>query len=305
VRRAALLLVLVALSGCTHAGAPPLLGGTPTPTDATPGSDPRFPPLRFGGTVLDALSGQALDDATVILDLAATAPCRNEGILWQQSNVPTTGLDGRFGPHVAERPRTNDFAYFLHVTAPGYAENVTFIGPAEAQGDLGNLTIVLHPDRSVSGTAPPGTVVALDAPGFPRLAAADANGTFEIDHARVLPASFVADLDEPYLDTLAAPANLTLAAPAGNATGWPLQGTVRGPGGAALVADVVARNHNGTLIGAARSSDDGLFTMWVPRTPGDITLQARTADGHYGASLPTTLNGAPATRFGLVARALC
>src|SRR5581483_12517296 len=58
--------------------------------------------------------------------------------------------------------------------------NVTFIGPAEARGDLGNLTVVLHPSAAVEGTAPPGTVVALDAPGHPQLAAADANGTFRI-----------------------------------------------------------------------------------------------------------------------------
>jgi hypothetical protein len=304
VRLLALVLVLVALSGCTlgGSGGPPLLGGTPTATP-TPGIDPRFPALHFGGRVVDALSGASIDDAEVHLDLAAKVPCRREGLLWQQYAVPTTHFEGRFGPYAAQRPRTDDFAYFLHVAAPGYAENTTFIGPQEARGDLGNLTVVLHPAAAVEGRAPPGTVVALDAPGFPRLAAADENGTFRIADARVLPASFVADLDMPATDVVAAPANLSF--PDANATGWRLQGTVRGPSGAALAADVVARNASGALVGAARSGDDGLFTMSVTPRPADLTLQAWTEDGRFFGALAASVNGPPATRFALVARTQC
>jgi hypothetical protein len=265
--------------------------------------DPRFPPLHFGGQVVDALSGAPVNDAEVHLDLAAKVPCRREGLLWQQYAVPASGFEGRFGPFEAQRPRTDDFAYFLHVNAPGYTENATFIGPAEARGDLGNLTVVLHPRAAVQGTAPPGTVVALDAPGFPRVAAADENGTFRIDAARVLPASFVADLDVPATDVVAAPANLTYHA--GNATGWRLQGTVRAANGAVLQASVVARNGTGALVGAARSGDDGLFTMSLAPAPADLTLQAWTEDGRYLGTLAASLNGPPATRFAIVARAQC
>ncbi|GEM_PF-6226832 len=301
-RRAALLLVLVALSGCTLGGDHPIVGGS-TPVSTTPGDDPHFPPLHFGGTVVDALSGAPVTDAEAHLDLAAVVPCRNEGLLWQQDALPSGGFEGRFGPAEAPRPRTDDFAYFLHVNAPGYAENVTFIGPAEARGDLGNLTVVLHPSAAVEGTAPPGTVVALDAPGHPQLAAADANGTFRIAPARVLPASFVAALDVPYVDVVAAPANLTLAE--GNATGWRVQGSVHAQSGAALAADVVARNATGALVGAARTADDGSFTLHVAPTPADLTLQAWTEDGRYAGVAPLPVNGAPATRFPIVARAQC
>jgi hypothetical protein len=303
VRAAALLLVALALGGCTGGGGGgPFVGGpgsiTPPPTD-----DPRFPPLHFGGVVVDALGGSPVRDAEVHLDLAAQVPCRQEGIVWQQAAINVTSFLGSFGPYEAQRPRTDDFAYFLHVNAPGYAENVTFIGPAEARGDLGNLTVVLHPDAAVEGAAPPGTVVALDAPGFPRLAAADANGAFAIPHARVLPASFVADVDMPVVARVAAPANLTIRA--ANATGWRVQGTVHASSGAALPADVVARDANGTLVGAARAADDGLFTMSLAPAPADLTLQAWTEDGHFAGSLAVSLDGPPATRFALVARPQC
>lgn len=299
-------LVGILASGCTlpgtgSDGGSPIVGGLPTPS--TPGEDPRFPPLRFAGRVVDALSGDGLDDAEIALDLAATQPCQREGIVWKQSPIAMLGLEGRFGPFQIARPRTNDFAFFLHVSAPGYAENVTYVGPAEAQRDLGNLTVVLHPDRAITGTAPPGTVVALDGPRFPRLAAADQNGTFVIPHARVLEAAFVADTDDPLLDVVAAPANLTI--PASEGAGWRLQGSLRGPGGAPLSADLVVRNATGVLVGAGRSNDDGIWSLAVPRVVGDYQLQARTPDGHWGAASPVNLTGQPATRFALVARALC
>lgn len=303
-RPLALLLAALALSGCTWGGGGghPILGGTPT-TPTVPTDDPRFPPLHFGGVVVDALSGSPIEDAQAHLDLAALAPCRHEGLLWEQYALPAGGFEGRFGPSEAPRPRTDDFAYFLHVKAPGYAENVTFIGPAEARGDLGNMTVVLHPDAAVEGAAPPGTVIALDAPGFPQVTAADANGTFRLHPARVLPASFVAGLDVPYTDLVAAPANLTIIA--GNATGWKVQGSVRSASGAALVADVVARNSTGALVGVARTADDGTFTLAVAPAPADLSLQAWTGDGRYVGVLPVSLNGPPATRFPMVAQPQC
>ena len=300
-RLVAVLLVVLALSGCTGADRPLVpTGGSPTLSTPTP--DPRFPPLHFGGQVVDALSGAPVQDADVHLDLAAMQPCRREGIVWNQDAIPR-GIDGRFGPFEAQRPRTDDFAYYLHVAAPGYAENVTFVGPAEAQRDLGNLTIVLHPDAAIEGRAPPGTVLALDAPGAPRLTVADANGTFRFAHARVLPAWLVAALEAPQTVDSAAPDDLTFEAT--NASGWRLQGVVKAPSGASLVADLVARNASGALVSAARSSDDGLFTLPLAAHPDKLSLEARTADGRYLAILPVTVDGPPATRLNVLTRAQC
>ena len=297
--RALALLLALALGGCLGFGDPdePLLPDTErlpmTPT-------PAGPPLVFGGTLVDARTGAPLTNATVRIDLAQVQPCSRQGIGWTSWDAPVDGA--RFGPIEIARPRSDDVAFFLHARAPGYAENATMIGPAEARGDIRNLTLVMHPDAAIAGRAPPGTLVALDAPVFPRLALADAEGVFRFPSARVVEATLVADTPHPHRAVVAAPAELDIVD--NGSRGWTLEGLVKGPSGAPLAADVVAFNGT-TLVGVARSGESGTFSMPLPPEPMGVRVVARTADARYGATLVRDLDGPPALRETLLARALC
>lgn len=296
-RVAAVLLVALLVAGCT--GGPGDGGGLvtgPTPTEPAHTG----PPLRFGGRLVDAATGEALLNATVRLDLAQTQPCMRQGVGWRSWDIPVS--NGTFGPLEVPRPRSDDVAFFLHAYAEGHAENATFIGPAQARGDIGNLTVRLHPEASVSGRAPPGTLVALDAPPFPRVTLADANGTWAFPHARAAKAWLVAAVDVPLRALVRPPAEMDVAPSV--ARGWTLEGAVKSPTGAPLAADVVA--WNGTALwSVARSSDAGSFTMPLPPEPSELRVEARTLDGHYGGVLVLDLKGPPALRETLLTRALC
>lgn len=290
-------LVLLLLAGCVGNGDEPLVPSRNGPSGPP---EPIGPPLRFGGTLVDALSGAALANATVRIDLAQVQPCARQGIGWSSWEVPYQ--EGRFGPFEVPRPRSDDVAFFVHALAPGYSENATMIGPAEARGDLANLTLVMHADHAVRGRAPPGTLLALDAPGFPRLALADANGTFSLEHARVVPSWLVADTPTPHREIVAAPAEVEV--PANATRGWRLEGTVKSPSGAPLAADIVA--YNGTmLVGVARSSATGAFALPLAPEPMRVSIVARTPEGHLGATLALDIAGPPALRQTLLAKALC
>lgn len=296
-RVAALVIAALLLAGCFRdAGddAGPVSPSAPT----GPGSS--GPPLRFGGRLVDAATGEALAAATVRLDLAQTLPCMRQGVGWRSWEIPVA--NGTFGPLEVPRPRSDDVAFFLHAYADGHSENATFIGPTEARGDIGNLTVRLHPDASVSGRAPPGTLLALDAPGFPRVAVADANGTFRFAHARVADAAFVGAVDVPLRTTVRAPAEVDVAP--SEARGWTLEGAVRSPTGAPLAADVVAWNGT-TLWSVARASDAGAFAMPLPPEPAQLRIEARTADGHHGGVLTLDVRGPPALKETILARELC
>ena len=302
-RRAPLLLAVLlapALAGCWHADdpEPPLPTTTPTdPTQPTPG-----PRLVFGGVVRDALTGEPLADATVRLDVAQTRPCRREGIVWNAYDLPV-GSDGRYGPFDLPPPATNEIAFFLHVSAPGRTANATFIGPAEARAGIRDMTILLHPEAAFVGTAPPGTLVALDAPGFPRLALADANGTFSFPGARAVEAAWAAATEPPVQGRVTPPADLTLAPPE-NATAWRLEGTLRDPNGAPVAGDVVARE-GGVLVSVARAGPSGVFVLPLAARAQDVHLEARTQDGSLGGVLTVPVQGPPASRFNVLMRALC
>ena len=289
-------LVALALAGC----------GTPTDGDggffgSTPAPPtPLGPPLRFGGTVVDAVTGEPLADATVRLDLSQALPCGRQGVGW--SSWDAGGDEGRFGPVEVARPRSDDVAFFLHARAPGYAPNATFIGPAQARTDIGNLTVRLHPDVSVNGTAPPGTLVALDAPVFPRVALASDNGTFAFPQARAVPALLVAGTDVPFRALVRPPAEVEV--PRVETRGWTLEGTVKGPTGAPLAADVVAWNGT-SLVGVARASESGAFTLALAPEPATLRIEARTSDNQFGGVLAYTVNGRPALRETVLAKALC
>lgn len=294
-RAAAILLVALLLTGCARdAEEPP----TPRPTSGEP--PPSGPPLRFGGRVLDALTGEPLPGASARLDLSQVLPCARQGIGWRSWDLEAH--DGRFGPLEVPRPRSDDVAFFLHVSAPGYAENATHIGPQQARGDLGNMTVLLHPDASVRGAAPPGTLVALDAPPFPRIAVTDANGTFEFPRARGVDAALVAATAIPTRLTVRAPTELDI--PPSDAKGWTLEGAVRSPEGAPVAADVVA--WNGTQPwSVARASSAGAFSMPLPPEPATLRIEARTPDARLGGVLQLDVRGPPALRETIILRALC
>lgn len=294
-------LLLGALSGCVlpwdgdPGDAPPDItqptGGPPPPVG---------PPLRFGGTLVDAVSGALLADATVRVDLSQALPCGNQGIGWSSWHPPAA--NGTWGPLEVPRPRSDDVAFFVHAMAEGYTTNDTFIGAAQARGDIRNMTLVLHPRAAVEGVAPPGTLVALDAPPFPRVAHANASGAFRFPGARVVDASLVAATDDPHREVVAAPANVTV--PQAQARGWLLEGIVKGPTGAGIAADVVA--WNGTrLWSVARSNDAGAFAMPLTAAPAALRIEARTSDGHYGGVLSLAIQGPPALRETILAKALC
>lgn len=299
-RRALLLLVLLvasALAGCSHEEGddpPP----TTTPTATTPVDEPR---LTFGGRVLDALTLEPIEGASVRLDVAQVRPCRREGIVWNSYGLDVNET-GRFGPYPLPRPKSDEIAFFLHAEAPGHAPNATFIGPDEARAGTRNLTILLHPDVALEGTAPPGTVVALDAPGFPRLSLANETGHFVFPQARAVQATWVAATEPPQVGRATPPATLDLATP--NGTTWRLEGVVKGPTGAPLEADVVAREGAG-LVSAGRSGPNGLFVLPLGGEPQDLLLEARTPDGAYGGVLRVVVDGPPALRQSLLLQALC
>lgn len=297
--RAVLLVTLVTLAsaGC-------LWGDTdtqpPTPTTTTPTAPDDGPPLVFGGRVRDALSGEPVADAQVRLDLAHVLPCRREGTIWTQYPVPIDE-EGVFGPVEVPRPRSDDFAFFLHTTSPGHTEDVVLIAPYDAPPDIGNITVALHPATRVEGTAPSGTVIALDAPRFPRLAVANATGAFAFDDALTGERAYAAATATPQHGTLTPPATLAFEE---TPTGWRLEGVVKTTHGTGLAADVVA--WNGTqLVSAARASETGVFLLPLEPAPASLRLDARTSDGRYAGSLALDLNGPPGTRQTILMRELC
>lgn len=298
-RRFVLLLLVPALAGCAWGGDEPP-GATTTPgTPTTPTRD--WPPLVFGGTVVHAVTGEPILGAQVRLDLAQARPCGQQGVTWTGWSIPVAE-DGRWGPYEVPRPKSDDVAFFLHASAEGYGRNDTFVGPQQARAGIDNISLVLHPLAAVEGLAPPGTVLALAAPGFPRVLAVNASGRFAFEEARVVPASFVAALDVPARVEVTAPATLNLSAT--SERGWVLEGVVKGPSGAGLAADVVA--WNGTrLWSAARSGETGFFALPLPPEPVTLRVEARTADDHYGASKRVEVAGPPALRETLLARARC
>ncbi|HUR68556.1 MAG TPA: hypothetical protein VM370_04860 [Candidatus Thermoplasmatota archaeon] len=298
-RWAALLGLVLFASGCTLLPRDDGSGGLglPDPTPQSPA--PVGPPLVFGGAVLDARDGAPLN-ATVRVDLAQVQPCGRQSVGW--SSWEAAAPEGRWGPIEVPRPRSDDVAFFVHASAAGYAENATFIGPTQARGDIGNMTVLLHPEADISGTAPPGTIVALDAPTFPRVTVANASGAFRFPHARSAPAVLVAATDVPYRQLAAAPADVSV--PASSARGWLLEGSVKGATGAPLAADVVA--WNGTvLVSAARASEAGAFALPLAPEPISLRLEARTADGRFGGVRSVELAGPPALRETMLATALC
>lgn len=297
------LLVLVAsvLAGCSHeADGNGGNGGGTTPTGATP--TPAEVRIVFGGRVVDARTGAPLPDAALRLDLAQPRPCQRPGVLWTSYDLPVAP-NGSFGPLDLPAPATTQVAFFLHAQAPNHTVNVTFIGPAESRRGVSNLTITLHEDAAIVGTAPPGTVVALNHPGFPRLAVADDSGNFSFPGARVHESAWVAATFPPVLGRAAAPANLTIEAPNGSIA-WRLEGAVRGPEGQPLAADVVAWNGS-VLASAARSGPDGNFTLPLKAAAQDLLVEARTPEGQYGGVLRIPVEGPPAMRQSLLLRALC
>lgn len=299
--RVALLLTALLLAGCVgwSRDAPdPAAPSTATIPVATP---PPQEPLVFGGLVVDAITRGAIPGAQVRLDLAQTKPCGNQGLGWSSWTPPVQ--DGAWGPLQVPRPRSDDVAFFLHVGAPGYTANATFIGPAQARGDLGNLTIVLHARAAIEGNATPGTIVALDAPDFPRFTVADETGAWRFEGARVVPAGLVvAESGAPYATTVAAPA--VVEPDAARAPGWTLEGSLRSPTGAPLAADVAA--WNGTqLWSAGRAGDNGVFVLPLPPEPVALRIEARTADGRFGGARVLNVDGPPATRETIAMRARC
>ncbi|HEX2021937.1 MAG TPA: hypothetical protein VHH36_04445, partial [Candidatus Thermoplasmatota archaeon] len=134
----------------------------PAPTTTPTDDGPRYPPLSFAGRVVHALTGAPVPDATLRLDLAHTLPCERESLVWAAWDL---ALDARgaFGPFEVPPPDSPTYRFYLHAKAPGHAETVVYVGPESAAG-IGNLTIALHPRANVTGSAPPGTLVALDAP---------------------------------------------------------------------------------------------------------------------------------------------
>lgn len=298
-RAALVVLAALLLAGCARdAGedGDPIFtpGNEPTPP-------PELPPVVFGGVVIDGGGGATPEGLLVEVDLAQVRPCAKPGVGWTTWRIPVA--DGAFGPYEVPRPRSDDVAFFLRVGAPGYVTNMTFIGPQQARVGTHNLTIQLHAVARVGGVAEPGSVVALDAPGFPRLTVADANGTWRFDDARPVPAWLVIGGPSPFVTTVEPPAEDVR----GNGTrlaGWNVEGVLKSQTGAGVAGDVVAF-HGTRLVGAARASDTGVFALGIPGEPGQYRLEARTADGRLGATRVLDVAGPPALRETLLLRALC
>lgn len=294
------MLLSASLAGCWHAPDPvePPTPTTSTPVTPTDGAQPR---LTFGGVVLDARTLEPIPAAQVRLDLAQTQPCRRPGIIWNAYPLEVNE-SGRFGPLTLPTPRSDDVAFFLQAEAAGYSRNVTFIGPDEARRGTRDLTVVLHPEASFTGSAPPGTVIALDAPFWPRLAVADAEGKFAFPNARAVPTAFVV-ATEPPLANVTEPPSLVQTAGGDGAT-WRLEGVVKAPNGANVAADVVARE-DGRLVSAARSGTNGVFVLPLEGRRQDLTVEARTPEGALGGALRVLVEGPPALRQSVLLRALC
>lgn len=289
----------VPLVGCTlpwqdSPGDPviPTGGATPPPEART---------ISFGGTVTDVVDDRGVEGAEVRLSLGQVRPCRREGIVWSSWST-AADAEGRFGPLVVPVPRSGDVAFFLYVTAPAYSPDVRFFGPQEARGDTGNVSVVLHPEASVAGTAPPGTLVALEWPDFPRLAVAGENGTFVFENAHVTPMQLVADTSPPRREVVQAPTTIDILA--GNGTAWRVEGFTRLESGAPTAADVVAWDGD-ALVGVARSGETGFFVLPLAAAPADLRIEARTGDGRHGGSKVLELAGPPASRENVILRALC
>lgn len=298
-RRLLLVLLALPLAGCTwfDEGSEPFR----PPTGPSIIRPPELPPLWFGGDVVDAVTGAPVAQALVRIDLAFTRPCRQQGIGYA-SWEPPVDENGRFGLFRVPRPNSDDVAFFVHVTAPGYAENVTFIGPAEASGDIGNVTYVLHPEAALTGNAPPGTLLALDAPGFPRIVVANATGRYAFASARVAEVQLVAATALPQRANVTPPLTLDFEEPAGR--GWTLEGILRRESGAPVAANVVA--WNGTLLwSVARAADNGLFSLPLPPQGVELRIEARTPDGALGGTKALGVQGPPAVRESLLLRPLC
>jgi hypothetical protein len=266
-------------------------GGTP---------EPEGPPLTWGGIVRDALTGDALANATVRLDLAQVRPCARQGLAWTSWTLPVDG-NGTFGPYETARPRSDEVAFFVHAEAPGYTETTLHVGALEARAGTHDLTLALHPRANVTGTAPPATVVALDALGFPRVAVADADGRFAFEGARVENVSLVVATDRPVTTRVTPSAHVDVAA---DGAGWLLQGSVRLESGAGIAADVVA--WNGTeLASAARANDAGVFALPLRAEPASLRLEARAGGGQWGGVAHVEINGPPALTERVILRPLC
>lgn len=266
-----------------------------------PGDDPEPNVIvTFGGRVVDALSGDAVQDATVRIDLAQEAPCRREALLWRDWFLRVEP-DGTWGPFEQPAPDSPSYRFFVHADAPGYTRETRYVGPAEA-ASARDILFVLHPRVAVEGAAPPGTVIALTAPGFPRFTVADANGTFRFEDARTDPLMLVAATASPHREALRAPANVSVASP--DETGWTLQGVVKRDDGRPLAARVVAWNGT-TLWSAAVTDEVGRFLLSLPAERAELRIEARTEDDRYGGVLARTVQGPPSTAETVIARALC
>lgn len=278
----------------------PWWGSVPRPNGSDEG--PRVT-VTFGGRVLDALSGEpTVDDAEVRLDLASEAPCQRESLLWRDWIIPLRD-DGTFGPFEVPAPDSPSYRFFVHVNAPGYTEEVEYVGPREAIA-AANMTFVLHPRVVVEGAAPPGTVVALVGGDFPRFTVADAEAAFLFDDARTTPTQIVAATHVPHRESLTPPAFVNASAPPANATGWGLQGVVKRDDGRPIAAEVVA--WNGPLLwSAARTDEVGRFLLPLPAERAELRIEARTSGDQHGGVLVRTIQGPPAAVETVIVRARC
>lgn len=301
VRRVRVLLVALAalLAGCTLPDGDDG-NGTTTPT-AT--QEPPAITVTFAGRVVDALSGEPVDDAVVLVDLADTRPCQQESVIWNQWEVPVDA-DGAFGPFQQPAPNSPTYRFFLHVESPGYTKESMYVGPEQVAA-VANATIVLHPRVAVNGTAPPGTVLAMTTDGFPRFTVTGADGAWRLDDARTDEVQLVAATRPPRVTTLTPPASWNATAQnATTPTGWQLQGVVQREDGRPHEARVVA--WNGTRLWAAALTDEvGRFLLELPATPAELRIEARDRDDAWGGVLARDVNGPPASVETVLVRPLC
>lgn len=294
------LILLAPLSGCAledPAPAPPLATSWVTGTPPPAGEPVR---VTFGGQVLDALSGEAVDDAQVVLVLASEAPCQRESIAWNDYLLPLDA-EGRFGPFQVDAPNSPDYRFWVHVDAAGYTSEALYVGPRQAPL-AGNMSIVLHPRVAVEGSAPAGTIVALAAPKFPRFEVANATGAFRFDDARVTQTQLVAATPNPERFDLTPPTNDIVVI--SNGTGWAMQGVVKREDGRPIGAKVVAWAGT-TLWSAAVTDEVGRFLLPLPPTQAALTIEARTGDDQFGGTLAREVNGPPSTVETVIVRARC
>lgn len=292
-----------ALAGCVFPfggdDAGPAEQWWPTATSQAPGEPVR---VTFGGRVVDALSGAPVPDAEVRLDLAHTLPCRQESIVWNAWPL-AVDAEGAFGPFELPAPNSPTQRFFLHADAAGYTTRVQYVGP-ENVAEADNLTLVLHPRVSVDGAAPPHTVLALSDPegGFPRFAVANGSGGYAFEDAGVYPARLVAATPVPFRVEVQPPA--VVNATNGNGTGWSLQGVLKREDGSPIDAHVVAWRGD-ALWSAAVTDEVGRFLLPLAPEPGELRIEARTQDDHWGGALTRNVNGPPSTVETIVMRPLC